>query len=379
MSNKRKQYSSQFKAKVALEAVRGEKTVAELASQYQVHPTMINNWKRQLLEEASSLFEKGSEIGKANESQQAQIDELYRQIGQLKVERDFLAIRSAIGVEERKTLVVTDHPQLSIVRQCQLLGIARSSFYYQPQAPSEEELTLLRLLDQQYLKTPFYGSRRMTVVLRQYGYEINRKRVQRLMRQLGIEAIYPKPRLSQAHPEHQVYPYLLRNLEIAQANQVWCTDITYLPVLKGHFYLVAMMDWFSRKVLSWQISNTLDATFCLEALQQAITDYGTPEIFNSDQGSQFTSSHFTSCLKAVGVQISMDGRGRCHDNIFIERLWRALKYELIYLMAFEDGIHLNQEVRKWFEWYNQERPHQALNYRTPEVVYWETRLNRKNA
>jgi putative transposase len=230
---------------------------------------------------------------------------------------------------------------------------------------------LLRLLDQQYLETPFYGSRRMTVILRQHGYEVNRKRVQRLMRQLGIEALYPQPRLSKAHPEHQVYPYLLRHLAVTQANQVWCTDITYLPVLKGHFYLIAIMDWYSRKVLSWQISNTLEVTFCITALQEAIANYGTPEIFNSDQGSQFTSNGFTACLKGVGVKVSMDGRGRCFDNIFIERLWRTLKYELIYLMAFEDGIHLNQKVRRWFEWYNKERPHQALGYRTPEVVYWE--------
>lgn len=232
---------------------------------------------------------------------------------------------------------------------------------------------MLRLLDQQYLETPFYGSRRMTVILRQHGYEVNRKRVQRLMRQLGIEALYPKPRLSKAHPGHQVYPYLLRDLAVTQSNQVWCTDITYLPVLKGHFYLVAIMDWYSRKVLSWRISNTLDVTFCLEALQEAIAGYGTPEIFNSDQGSQFTSNGFTAYLKGVGVKISMDGRGRCFDNIFIERLWRSLKYELIYLMAFDDGIHLNKEVRRWFEWYNQKRPHQALDYRTPEVVYWEMR------
>jgi putative transposase len=263
---------------------------------------------------------------------------------------------------------------LSVVRQCQLLGLARSSFYYEKPVPSEEELTLLRLLDQQYLETPFYGSRRMTISLRQQGYAVNRKRVQRLMRQLGIEALYPKPRLSKPHPEHQVYPYLLRNLAVTQPNQVWCTDITYLPVLKGHFYLVAMMDWYSRKVLSWQISNTLEVTFCVEALQAAIVRYGTPQIFNSDQGSQFTSNSFTACLKAAGVQISMDGRGRCFDNIFMERLWRSLKYELIYLMAFDDGLHLNQEVRKWFDWYNQKRPHQALDYRTPEVVYWAQRI-----
>lgn len=274
---------------------------------------------------------------------------------------------------------MTDDEHLSVVRQCQLLGIPRSSFYYQPQSPSEEEWILLRLIDQQYLETPFYGSRRISVVLRQQGYEVNRKRVQRLMRQLGIEAIYPKPRLSQAHPEHQVYPYLLRNLAITRSNQVWCTDITYLPMLKGHFYLVAIMDWFSRKVLAWRISNTLDVTFCLDALHEAIAGYDPPEIFNSDQGSQFTSNLFTGVLNAAEVQISMDGRGRCFDNIFIERLWRSLKYELIYLMAFEDGIHLNKEVRKWFDWYNQVRLHQALNYRTPDIVYGEKRLACKGA
>jgi putative transposase len=264
-----------------------------------------------------------------------------------------------------------DHCQLSIVRQCQLLQLARSSLYYQPKAPSDEELELLRLIDQQYLETPFYGSRKMTVLLQQCGYRINRKRTQRLMRQLGLEAIYPKPRLSQVHPDHQVYPYLLRNLAITHANHVWCVDITYLPVLRGHFYLVAIMDWYSRKVLAWRISNTLDVYFCLEALQEALSNYGNPEIFNSDQGSQFTSKAFTDCLKVNTVQISMDGRGRCHDNIFIERLWRSIKYELIYLKAFEDGTHLNKEVGQWFEWYNQERFHQALEYKTPNQVYYQ--------
>lgn len=268
-------------------------------------------------------------------------------------------------------MVVADHPQLSITRQCLLLGVARSSYYYQEQARPEEELTLLRLLDEQYMKTPFYGSRRMTVVLRQKGYPVSRKRVRRLMRRLGIKAIYPKPRLSKVNPEHRVYPYLLRGVKVTKPNQVWCTDITYLPVLKGHFYLVAIMDWYSRKVLSWRISNTLEVSFCLEALDEAIACYGSPDIFNSDQGSQFTSNAFTQRLTAAGVAISMDGRGRCHDNIFIERLWRSIKYELIYLTAFEDGHHLSQEVTRWFDGYNQERPHQALGYRTPDGLYWE--------
>jgi putative transposase len=210
--------------------------------------------------------------------------------------------------------------------------------------PSDEEFALLRLLDEQYLQTPFYGSRRMTVHLQQRGYSVNRKRVQRLMRQMGLQAIYPKPRLSQSHPEHQVYPYLLRGVEVAGVNHVWSTDITYLPVLKGHFYLVAIMDWFSRKVLSWQISNTMDVQFCIEALEDALRGYHQPMIFNSDQGAQFTANAFTDCLKRSQVQISMDGRGRCHDNIFIERLWRSLKWALIYLKAFDSSQHLSQEV-----------------------------------
>lgn len=261
------------------------------------------------------------------------------------------------------------HEALSINEQCNLLSLARSSYYYQTIRPSAEELEILRLIDEIYLDTPVYGSRRIRVVLMEQGYSINRKRVQRLMAQLGIEAIYPKPKLSNRALEHQVYPYLLRNKVIEKSNQVWCTDITYLPVLKGHFYLVAVMDWYSRHVLSWSVSNTLATDFCLDALESAIVKYGRPEIFNSDQGSQFTAKIFTDYLKAEQIQISMDGRGRYLDNIFIERLWRSLKYELIYIKAFEDGVHLRQEVKQWFEWYNQIRPHQALNYKTPEQVY----------
>jgi putative transposase len=195
--------------------------------------------------------------------------------------------------------------------------------------------------------------------------------VQRLMRQMGLYAVYPKPKLSQSHPEHQVYPYWLRGVDIACVNQVWSTDITYLPVLKGHFYRVAIMDWFSRKVLSWQISNPMDVQFCIEALEDVLREYHQPTIFNSDQGAQFTTNAFTDCLKRSEVQISMDGRGRCHDNIFIERLWRPLKWELIYLKAFDDGQHLAQEVSTWFRWYNRQRPHQSLNYRTPDEIYYQ--------
>ena len=261
--------------------------------------------------------------------------------------------------------------KLSIKKQCELLGISRSSYYYNPQEISEEESKLLRLLDEQYMKTPFYGSRKMTMYLRSLGYKINRKRVMRLMRQLGLQAIYPKPRTSIANKEHEIYPYLLRELNIERANQVWCTDITYLPIGKTHFYLVAIMDWFSRKVMSWSISNTMDVYFCKSALDEALLKYGKPDIFNSDQGSQFTSKKFTDRLKQDKIKISMDGRGRCYDNIFIERLWRSLKYELIYIYEFKDGKELTKEVKKWINWYNEQRYHQALDYQTPDTIYWQ--------
>lgn len=230
----------------------------------------------------------------------------------------------------------------------------------------------MRLIDQQYLETPFYGSRKMSVMLRNQGYIVNRKRVQRLMQQMGLLAIYPQPKTSQPHPQHRIYPYLLRGVAVTEANQVWCTDITYLPMAQGHFYLVALMDWFSRKVLSWRISNSLDVDFCIDALEESLSTYLAPTVFNSDQGAQFTANTFTDCLKASGVQISMDGRGRYHDNIFIERLWRSLKYELIYIKAFENGQELRQEVEQWFNWYNQVRPHQRLNYSTPNQVYYDS-------
>ena len=230
----------------------------------------------------------------------------------------------------------------------------------------------MRLLDEQYLETPFYGSRKMTVFLRAQGYSVNRKRVQRLMRQMGLFAIYPKPNTSKPHPAHRIYPYLLRGLAIRRANQGWCTDITYIPGAKGHFYLVAIMDWYSRRVLAWRILNTLEVEFCVEALSEALESYPVPEIFNTDQGAQFTATAFIDCLRVANVKISMDGRGRCHDNIFIERLWRSLKYELIYLKAFENGHHLTQEVKQWFSWYNQVRLHQGLEYKTPNQVYCDS-------
>ncbi len=261
--------------------------------------------------------------------------------------------------------------KLSLSAQCRLLGINRSTLYYRSRGIKPDDLKLMRLIDEQYLKTPFYGSRSMAQHLRRLlKRRINRKRIQRLMRIMGLEAIYPKPKTSRPHPNHKVYPYLLRGKRIDRSNQVWAADITYIPMSRGFMYLVAVMDWHSRKVLSWRISNTLDADFCVEALSEALAIYGPPEIFNTDQGAQFTSRAFTDLLKSHDVQISMDGRGRVQDNIFIERLWWTVKYQYLYLRSFDNGSQLRQGLTRWFRFYNQERSHQSLDDRTPDEVYF---------
>ena len=261
-----------------------------------------------------------------------------------------------------------DHPDLSIARQCELLGLARSTYYSSPAQESEENLHLMRLLDEQYLRTPFYGSRRMAQWLSREGYEVNRKRVQRLMRIMGIEALYPRRKTTVRGAGHKIYPYLLRDVAITRVDQVWSADITYVPLRQGFMYLVAVIDWHSRYVLSWRLSNSLDTSFCVEALEEALWQKQ-PEIFNTDQGAQFTSSTFTSCLESRGIAISMDGRGRALDNVFIERLWRTVKYEDIYLKDYAEVDELIEGLGSYFDFYRQERPHQALKYRTPAEVY----------
>jgi putative transposase len=258
-----------------------------------------------------------------------------------------------------------------VARQCELLGVARSSVYYEPEDEGAYNLGLMRLIDEQYTRTPFYGSRRMTEWLRRrHGYEVNRKRVRRLMGVMGIEAIYARPRLSDRAPEHRIYPYLLRGVEIERVNQVWSTDITYIRMRRGFVYLVAVIDWFSRYVLSWELSPTLETGFCLRALEKALL-VNLPEIFNTDQGSQFTSADFTTRLEQAGIAISMDGRGRALDNVFVERLWRTVKYEEVYLKDYAGFAQATQELSRYFRFYNRERMHQALGYRTPEEVYRE--------
>jgi len=260
-------------------------------------------------------------------------------------------------------------PGVSLRRQCELLEVPRGRLYYTPVNESAEDWQLKRLLDEEYLRHPFYGTRRMTVYLRCLGWQVNRKRVRRLMREMGIEAIGPKPNTSRPGKAHAVYPYLLRDVVIERPNHVWSTDITYVPLPHGFAYLVAIVDWYSRKVLAWRISNTLDARFCVDCLQQALADFGKPEIFNTDQGCQFTSEAFTSVLKANGIAISMDGRGRALDNVFIERLWRSVKYEDVYLHGYESISELVVGLTKYFAFYNEERRHQSLDYLTPDEVY----------
>jgi len=262
------------------------------------------------------------------------------------------------------------HGGLSIARQCALVSVSRSSFYYEGKGESPLNLELMRLIDEQYTRTPFYGSRKMTVMLNALGHGVNRKRVQRLMRLMNLEGVAPGPRTSQPHPEHKVYPYLLRDLAIERPNQVWAADITYIPISPGFMYLVVVMDWYSRKILSWRVSNTMESDFCVQALQKALSRFGRPDIFNTDQGSQFTSKEFTGLLKEHQVKISMDGRRRCQDNIFIERLWWTVKYQYLYLHSFENGLALRRGLAQWINGYNQVRGHSSLDDRTPDEVYY---------
>jgi putative transposase len=259
---------------------------------------------------------------------------------------------------------------LSVRQQCALLGLNRATLYYEPAGETAANLRLMRRIDEEYTAHPFYGSRKMTVWLREHGESVNRKRVQRLMRRMGLEAIYPKPRLSTARLGHRIYPYLLRNVAIERPDQVWSTDITYVPLAQGFMYLAATIDWYSRYVIAWRLSNTLDGAFCLDMLEEALGK-GRPEVFNTDQGVQFTAQAWTGRLESAGVQVSMDGRGRCLDNVFVERLWRSVKYEDVYLHGYEAVPDLERGLGRYFGFYNQERPHQSLGYRTPAKVYGE--------
>lgn len=266
-------------------------------------------------------------------------------------------------------MIEPNHPTLPVVRQCALVGISRSTYYGGPRVEKPENLALMRAIDEQFMETPWYGSRQMARHLRRAGHVVGRKRIRRLMARMGLAAVYQRPRTTVRHPQHRIWPYLLRDMSVDAPDQVWCADITYIPMRRGFLYLVAIMDWFSRRVLAWRLSNTMDTDFCIEALEEAMARFGHPTIFNTDQGSQFTSLRFTEVLIEAGVRVSMDGRGRWMDNVFIERLWRSLKYECIYLHAYETGSEARAGIVRWMTYYNGSRPHSALGGHTPEEVH----------
>ncbi|HAS3901125.1 IS3 family transposase [Vibrio cholerae] len=367
MTRKRRNHSPEFKAKVALDAAKGDKTVAELAQKYNLHANQISTWKKELLENAVMIFATENHTGKESSED---VDKLHAKIGQLTMENGFFG-QSARSLDraQRKSSLIKSTP-LPIKRQCELLNIARSTAYYQPIGLSAEEIALRRMIDEIHLQYPFMGSRRIRTELAKKGHSVNRKRVVRLMRDMGIGAIYPKPKTTLANKAHKVYPYLLRDIEVTYPNQAWAIDITYIPMAKGFLYLVAIIDWYSRKVLAWRLSNTMDTSFCIEALEEALKHYGPPDIFNSDQGSQFTSTEFTQTLIEHNVRISMDGKGRWVDNVFIERLWRSLKYEEVYLKAYTTPREAELEIGNYMVFYNEERNHQGLNNLTPDEAYF---------
>ena len=280
---------------------------------------------------------------------------------------------------ERKTMIHRDHTDLSLASQCKLLKISRSSLYYVPVGVNAQTLELMNEIDRVFTKYPFFGSRQIAAYLPRNGFQAGRHRVRRLMGLMGLQAIYKGPNTSKKHPQHRIYPYLLRKLPITRPNHVWCSDITYIPVRRGFLYLVAIMDWATRKILAWRLSNTLDASFCVEALNEAIAKYGKPEIMNTDQGSQFTGTAWITTLTKADVKISMDGRGRYLDNIFIERLWRSLKQEAVYLHELQDGFQAKRVIKEWINFYNIERPHTALDKRSPDDAFFKTERTQKAA
>lgn len=277
-----------------------------------------------------------------------------------------------MSVPEKKMLIEADHKQMNVQRQCELIGLSTSSYYRESKNGQEtsKNLEIMRLIDEEYTRHPFYGTRQMKNYLRRQGYKINRKRIQRLMQKMGIQSIAPKPNTSKSNPSHKIYPYLLGNIDVTQPNQVWCSDITYIRMPGGFVYLTAIMDWYSRYVLSWEISITMDSEFCVSALERALRCYYNPIIFNTDQGSQYTSNDFTGTLREHDIKISMDGKGRAMDNIFIERLWRSVKYEEVYIKEYQSIKELREALDKYFKFYNHERPHQSFDGQTPAEVYF---------
>ena len=359
----------ELKTSVATEAFKEQLTAAQIASKYEIHPQQIRRWKNEAIEILKSGFSDKRE--KENKTNEQLIAELYKTIGKKEIAIEWLKKNlSLLDYQTKVSFVNINHPSLSLNYQTQLLDISRNNFYHQP-IVNPDDIRIMGLMDKIFTDRPFYGSRRITQDLKQdYQEQVNRKRVQRLMREMGIEAIYPKPNTSPNNPLHLKYPYLLKNLSIIRSNQVWGTDITYIRLLKGFCYLVAIIDWYSRYVIAWTLSETMEIEFCLENLQKAL-NVNIPEVQNSDQGSHFTSPKYTKLLTDKNIQISMDGRGRCMDNIFTERLWRSLKYEDIYIHDYRNFYEARMGINKYFNFYNDQRRHQSLNYRTPAEIYFK--------
>ncbi|HAJ8872042.1 TPA: IS3-like element ISKpn11 family transposase [Escherichia coli] len=364
----RRNHSPAFKAKVALAAIRGEQTLVELSQQFDVHANQIKQWKDQLLDGATGVF--GDEAKAEPAGPTVDVKTLHAKIGELTLENGFFS-RSArqSGIAGRKEMIDRTH-KLSVARQARLLGFSRGSVYYSPRQVSDGDLDLMRRIDELHLDYPFAGSRMLQGLLRGEGTEVGRLHVATLMKKMGIEAIYRRPNTSKPAPGHKIYPYLLRKLAVTRPNQVWAMDITYVPMARGFVYLCAVVDWFSRRVLSWRLSITMEADFCIEAVEDALARYGKPEIFNTDQGSQFTSIDFTAVLKKAEIAISMDGKGAWRDNVFVERLWRSIKYEEVYLHAYKTVSEARAGIGCYLAFYNSRRPHSSLDRQTPDQAYF---------
>jgi putative transposase len=361
----RRNHTPAFKAKVALAAVRGDKTLAELAQHFDIHPNQITQWKAQLLDGAAGVF--GSEARGERAGPAVDLTVLHAKIGELTLENDFLAGQG--GFAERKAMIDRSH-DLPITKQAKVLNVSRGSVYYLPRSPSTADLALMRRMDELHLDFPFAGSRMLRDLLTAEGFRTGRRHVATLMKWMGIQAVYRKPNTSKPAPGHKIYPYLLRDLAVTRPNQVWAMDLTYVPMARGFVYLAAVIDWFSRRVLSWRLSITMEAGFCVEAVEEALARHGKPEIFNTDQGSQFTSTTFTGLLTDNAIAISMDGRGAWRDNVFVERLWRSVKYEEVYLRAYDTVAEARKSLASYFSFYNSRRPHSSLDRQTPDQAYF---------
>jgi putative transposase len=371
--NKRRTHSPEFKAKVAIEAISGRRTIQEIASKHSIHPIQVSQWKRQLLENASELFGRGKK-NKDKEAGEAKEEELFQQIGKLQMELERLKKNLCCSdARELRRLVDVEHPEISISRQCELLGLPRSTLYYRPVPVRDATLRLMARLDTFYLEDPCNGSRRMVHNLANERIQIGRDRVRNLMRRMGLRAIYQKPRTTIPGQPSKRFPCLVDLKQITAVDQVWATEITYIPLQKGFLYLVAIMDLHSRHVLSWKLSNSLGTEFCLEALEMALRTDRKPQIFHSDQGCQYTSADFVTRLKAEEIKFSWTGRKRCYDNILVERLWRTLKYEEVYLRANGDGWEAEISLAHFLWRYCHVRPHSSLGGRTPQTVNSEAK------